>query len=106
MLGAAAGTLVIWIVLPSPGDPASAPAILLVISVLQLLALPFEAALSRRWEREADRASLELTGDRDAFRGLHRRLATANLSDLDPPRWLYRLLFTHPTAPERIAAAG
>jgi STE24 endopeptidase len=106
MLGAAAGTLVIWVVLPSPGDPASAPAILLVISVLQLLALPFEAALSRRWEREADRASLELTGDRDAFRRLHRRLATANLSDLDPPRWLYRLLFTHPTAPERIAAAG
>jgi STE24 endopeptidase len=106
MLGAAAGTLVLWAVLPSPADPASAPAILLVASLLQLASLPFESALSRRWEREADRFSLALTGDRDAFRALHHRLATANLSDLDPPRWLYRLLFSHPTAPERIAAAG
>jgi STE24 endopeptidase len=47
-----------------------------------------------------------LTGDRESFRALHRKLATANLGDLDPPRLLYLLLFSHPTAPERIAAAG
>ena len=29
----------------------------------------------------------------------------ANLSDLDPPRLVYLLLFSHPTPPERIAAA-
>ena len=34
-----------------------------------------------------------------------RRLALANLADLDPPLLLYTLLFTHPTPPERIAAA-
>jgi STE24 endopeptidase len=106
MLGAALGALVLWAVLPDPADPASAPAILLTVSLLELLALPFETALSRRWERQADRFSLELTDDRDAFRDLHRRIATSNLTDLDPPRWLYRLLFSHPTAPERIAAAG
>ena len=95
-----------WLEFTDPADPASAPAILLAISVLELLTLPFDTALSRRWERKADRFSLDLTGDREAFRALHRRLATSNLSDLDPPRWLYRLLFSHPTAPERIAAAG
>jgi hypothetical protein len=32
-------------------------------------------------------------------------LARSNLSDLDPPRAAYVLLFTHPTPPERLAAA-
>jgi STE24 endopeptidase len=106
MLGAVAGTLVLWALLPDPQDPAVAPTILLITAILELLALPFQASLSRRWERVADRFSLDLTGDRESFRALHRKLATANLGDLDPPRLLYLLLFSHPTAPERIAAAG
>jgi STE24 endopeptidase len=106
MLGAAAGVLALWALLDDPGDPAVAPRILLIASVLELVGLPFETALSRRWERQADRFSLELTGDREAFRSVHRRLATTNLSDLDPPRFVYRLLFTHPTPPERLAATA
>jgi STE24 endopeptidase len=106
MVGAAAGTLVLWALLPDPRDPAVAPLVLLVISLLELATLPFDTWLSRRWERQADRFSLALTGDRDAYRALHRRLAVANLGDLEPPRWLYALLFTHPTAAERLAAAG
>jgi STE24 endopeptidase len=105
MAGAALSVLVLWLVVPDPGDPANVPLIVLVVAVLQLAGLPFETAVSRRFERSADRFSLELTRDRDAFEAAHRELALANLSDLDPPRWLYRLLFTHPTAPERIAAA-
>jgi STE24 endopeptidase len=89
-----------------PRDPTIAPLVLLIAGVLELAALPLQTAISRRWEREADRFSLELTHDREAFVAVHRDLAAANLSDLDPPRWLYRLLFTHPTPPERIAAAG
>jgi STE24 endopeptidase len=73
--------------------------------VLEVLSLPFGAALSRRWERQADRFSLELTGDPGSFETVHRELAVANLSDLDPPRALYLALFTHPTAPERIRSA-
>jgi hypothetical protein len=34
-----------------------------------------------------------------------QRLAVANLLDLDPPRAIYLMRFTHPTPPERIAAA-
>jgi STE24 endopeptidase len=105
MIGAAAGVVLVWALVSDPGDPASVPAIMLVGVVAQLVALPLETALSRRWERSADRFSLELTRDPEAFEAAHRELALANLSDLDPPRWLYRLLFTHPTAPERIEAA-
>jgi len=36
---------------------------------------------------------------------MHRRLATANLSDLAPPRLIYLLLFTHTLSQKRIAAA-
>jgi STE24 endopeptidase len=60
--------------------------------------------LSRRFERTADRFSLELTGDREGYADVHRRLAKANLSDLDPPRAYYLVFHGHPTAPERIAA--
>jgi STE24 endopeptidase len=88
-----------------PGDPRVVPLVLLVFSVLQLAGLPFGTWISRRWERTADRFAVDMTGDGEAMEQLHRRLALANLSDLDPPRLLYALLFTHPTPPERIAAA-
>ena len=111
MIGAAAFVLVLWALLhwsalPEPGNPRVIPVVLLVGALLELAALPLGAALSRRWEREADRVSVELTGDRKAYSGVHLRLARANLSDLDPPRLLYALLFSHPTAPERLAALG
>ena len=86
-------------------DPRLAPLVLLVGEILELVALPFAAALSRRFERAADRFFLDLTGDADAFVSVHRSLARANLADLDPPRALYLLFFTHPTPPERIASA-
>lgn len=116
MTGTAAGAVVLWAILEwdrllgaarvaGAGDPAVVPLALLVAGLLELGAAPLFAALSRRFEREADRGSLELTGDVDVFESAHRRLALANLSDLDPPRALYFLLFTHPTPPERIAAA-
>lgn len=116
MAGGAVGVLVMWALLQSdavlhavgasgPGDPRVVPFLMLVALLLELLALPLGTALSRRWERAADRFSLEVTHDPDAFESAHRELAAANLSDLAPPRPLYVLLFTHPTPPERIALA-
>jgi Zn-dependent protease with chaperone function len=81
------------------------PFVLLLASALGLLASPLGAALSRRWEREADAFSLRLTGDPATFEATHRRLAPANLADLDPPRLAYLTWFSHPTPPERIAGA-
>ena len=116
MAGSAAVVLVLWGLLSwpalleaigafGPGDPRVAPFLFLVVGVFELIGLPLGAALSRRWEREADRSSLELTRDPEAFESAHRRLARANLADLEPPRAVYGLLFSHPTPPERIAAA-
>lgn len=108
MVGAGGAVVCFWAVLhwdalPSPGDPRVVPVLLFAGAVLELVALPLGAALSRRWEREADRFSLELTGDGEAFADAHRALARENLSDLDPPRALYLLMFSHPTAQERLA---
>jgi len=114
--GAVAFVLLLWALLQSgallaalgangPGDPRVVPFVLLLGTVLQVAAAPPGAALSRRFEREADRISLELTSDPAAFEQMMRRLAGANLADLDPPRLVYAVLFSHPTPPERIAAA-
>ena len=85
--------------------PRVVPFVLLLAAALEIPAAPLGLALSRRWEREADRFSLELTHDLAAFEATHRSLATANLSDLDPPRPIYLTLFSHPTPVERILAA-
>jgi DNA-binding response OmpR family regulator len=50
------------------------------------------------------RYALELTNEPTAYESAFRRLAATNLSDLDPPRVVYALLFTHPTPAERLAA--
>jgi STE24 endopeptidase len=88
-----------------PGDPRVIPFVLFAGTVAELVLRPFALALSRRWERDADRFSLELTGDAEAYEATHRNLALANLGDLDPPRAAYLFFFSHPTAPERLAAA-
>ena len=104
MLGAAAAVALVWAVLGTRvAAPSELPLALLLLLALELAAMPAGAWLSRRWERAADRCSLELTGDAAAFERAHVELARRNLSDLAPPRLAYLLLFSHPTAPERLA---
>ena len=104
MAGAAGAVLVLWAVLGTRvGDPRTLPEALLLLLALELVALAPGAWLSRRFERAADRCSLELTGQPAAFARAHLELARRNLSDLEPPRLVYLLLFSHPTAPERLA---
>jgi len=106
MLGAAVAVAVLWAVLGTRvAGSRELPLVLLLLLGLQLLGLPAAAALSRRWERVADRSSLELTVDLEAFERAHVELARRNVSDLAPPRLVYLLLFSHPTAPERLASA-
>jgi len=117
MVGLAGFVLLLWTVLRWPhlrtligvpdgaADPRVVPFVLLLAATLQLPAAPLGAALSRKWERQADRFSLELTDDLATFEATHRSLATTNLSDLDPPRPIYLAFFSHPTPAERIEAA-
>jgi STE24 endopeptidase len=84
---------------PVPSDTAF---VLLLGLGFELVTGPAVAALSRRFERGADRFSIALTGDRPAFERLHRRLAIVNLADLAPPKWLYYWFSTHPTPSQRL----
>lgn len=115
MAGTAAFVVGLWVLLQwdallsaigagGPGDPRVIPFVLLAGTIAELAVQPFALALSRRWERDADRFSLELTGDADAYEQTHRNLALANLGDLAPPRAAYLFFFSHPSAPERLAA--
>ena len=104
MFGLAAGVLLLWAILGTRvASPRELPVALLVFTALELVGLAPAAAVSRSWERSADRASLELTDDLEAFEKAHVELARTNLSDLAPPRLAYFLLFSHPTPPERLA---
>jgi STE24 endopeptidase len=104
MAGAAAAVAVLWAVLGTRvADPRTLPEALLLLLAFELAALTPGAWLSRRFERAADRCSLELTEQPAAFARAHLELARRNLSDLAPPRIVYLLLFSHPTPPERLA---
>jgi STE24 endopeptidase len=115
LLGAVAFIAVVWALLDSSalrsaigvdgaGDPRAIPFLLLVGTVLGLLASPFASGLSRRWERQADAFSLDLTHDSDMYTSTYLRLALTNLADLDPPRLAYLMWASHPTPAERITA--
>jgi len=89
----------------SAGDPAVLPLVALLAAVTPLLLAPLTNVVSRHVEARADVHALDLTGDVDAAVATERRLATSNLSDLDPNLAIYAFFFTHPSAPQRIALA-
>jgi STE24 endopeptidase len=104
MAGAAAAVAILWAVLGTRiGQPRTLPEALLLLLAFEIAALPAGAWLSRRWERAADRCSLDLTEEPAAFARAHVELARRNLSDLEPPRLVYAFLFSHPTPSERLA---
>jgi STE24 endopeptidase len=90
---------------PHPADFAGLPVLLLTLFALSLGTLPLQNAISRRFEREADRAALSLTENREAYVRVEVGLARSNLADVVPPRWAVVLLYTHPPVLERIAIA-
>jgi Zn-dependent protease with chaperone function len=100
MVAAAATVLVLW---PLDPTPRHIPLLMFAVALFELAGTPLFAFVSRRFERRADRFALSLTRDSSAFEAAFRRLARANLADLDPPRLVYAFLFTHPTFPERLA---
>jgi STE24 endopeptidase len=85
-----------------PGSPAVLPAAALALGLVSGAVGLVANQLSRRVEARADAHSLDLTAAPDAFISSELRLVEQNVSDPDPPRWLTRLLSTHPPALERI----
>ncbi|HEY2373394.1 MAG TPA: M48 family metallopeptidase [Gaiellaceae bacterium] len=104
MTAAALWIVLLWAILGDrAASPRYLPLVLLVTAALRTVVLPLGAWVSRRFERVADRFSLELTHDLPAYERTHLGLARKNLGDLEPPKLVYWLLFSHPTTPERLA---
>lgn len=88
-----------------PSDPAVAALLLALGGWAGLVGAPVQNAVSRRIERRADQHCLDLARDAGTVAAMHRSLAVTNLAPLRPPRLLHLWFGTHPTSPERIAAA-
>ncbi|AUG80241.1 peptidase M48 [Kitasatospora sp. MMS16-BH015] len=89
----------------SAADPRSLPLLAACAALLSAFSGPAQCTASRRIEARADTHALDLTADPVSFIAMQRRLAVANISDVDPPRALELLFATHPSATRRIAAA-
>lgn len=87
-------------------NPGTVPLALLTITVLQLAISPFQNAVSRRYEAEADWVALQTTRDPAAARGLFKEFVATDLQDPDPPGWVHVLLDDHPTALVRVEQAA
>jgi STE24 endopeptidase len=86
-------------------DVAGLPVLLLSAGAVSLVMLPAAHAMSRRYERQADRFALDLTRNPSAFISAMRRLAAQNLAEEHPSKVIQWLFYSHPPIGERIGAA-
>jgi STE24 endopeptidase len=86
-------------------DVAGLPLLVLAAATVSLVMVPFAHAMSRAFERSADRFALRLTRNPGAFVSAMRRLAAQNLAEEHPSRLVQILFYSHPPVRERIAAA-
>jgi STE24 endopeptidase len=95
----------LWAVLgEDAADPRSIPLAMLVVTLATPLVYAFLAAIARRAEYRADRFALAVTRDLGALESAFAGLVDANVADLEPPRVVYYLKYTHPTVLERLDA--
>lgn len=76
--------------------------IILMVAISSFLFGPLGNALSRNFERAADRISLEMIKDKKAFLTAMAGLADRNLLNAYPARWVKLLYYSHPPIGERL----
>jgi Zn-dependent protease with chaperone function len=86
-------------------DVAGLPMLVLAAGAVSFVMVPLAHAMSRAFERSADRFALALTRNPAAFVSAMRRLAAQNLAEEQPSRFVQVLFYSHPPVRERIAAA-
>jgi STE24 endopeptidase len=86
-------------------DIAGLPLLLLAAGAVSVAMLPLAHAMSRAFERSADRFALHLTGNPGAFISAMRRLGAQNLAEDNPSKIVRWLFHSHPPVGERIASA-
>jgi STE24 endopeptidase len=83
----------------------SLPLVFLYFIFFGVIAQPLEAWVSRKYEKEADKLALQVTGTPEAFISLMEKLAAQNLADRNPHPVIKFFFFTHPPTDERISIA-
>lgn len=78
------------------------PVLLLYLSVFGFVCMPLTNAISRRYERQADRIAIEFTRGRDAFISGMEKIARLNLAEIQPHPLVEFLLYSHPSIAKRI----
>jgi len=82
------------------------PIFLLCFGVLHMLFIgPISKAVSRYFERQADRYALDMTQDPDAFKSAMAGLANRNLSNAYPTPFIKIMYYSHPPIGERLDLA-
>jgi STE24 endopeptidase len=88
-----------------PGELAAIPVILLLVSAVSFISLPFSNLVSRQAERSADGYAMQLIGRSDGAVSMNQKLAKATYDVVDPPVLVKWFRSTHPSAMERILDA-
>ena len=81
------------------------PTIWLLFLIYNLIAMPVQNGFSRAMEKDADLLALRITGLKDPFISLMKKLAEKNLADESPNRIIEFLLYNHPSIQKRIELA-
>ncbi|MEN6336065.1 MAG: M48 family metallopeptidase [Phycisphaerales bacterium] len=84
-------------------DIAAIPLLMLWLMAGGLIAKPFQAALSRRFERQADLFIVGKVPSPETLASSLNKLAGRNLADPEPSRLVELLFYTHPPIAKRIA---
>jgi len=86
-------------------DLAALPVLLFYLTIFSLMMMPLTNYISRKYEFEADKYALDVTGDRDGFISTMEKLAAINLADREPHPIIEFIFYSHPSISRRINAA-
>jgi len=87
-------------------DLAALPVLLFYLTIFSLMIMPLTNFISRKYEFEADRYALDVTGDRGGFVSAMEKLASINLADREPHPFIEFIFYSHPSINRRISAAA
>lgn len=82
------------------------PMFMLFLGIIDLVFIrAFQNWISRKFEKQADRLALELSGEYSAFKSAIAGLANRNLSNAYPEPWVKIFYYDHPPVGERLQLA-
>jgi Zn-dependent protease with chaperone function len=94
-----------WNMFDTLSDFANLPLLVLVSTVLSFLLMPAMNAYSRFNERQADRYAFQAIKSVQPFISSMNKLASQNLAERTPSKWVEWLFHSHPAISRRVAAA-